>query len=222
MSDTKQGNSAALGAENAPLGAQPVDALTKSGFHHGDLKAALIAAAFDLVSEHGVEGFSLADACRRAGVSTAAPYKHFKDRDEILAHVVARGHDLMLEEAILRAQTVGRGSLAAIIMMGHGYVDFAVRRQHVFRLMFGRKKLLEAHDVMAETGRRCFGQVIEEVAHYCSVTGHPGDPQEIAVRLWTFVHGIASLVIDEDYEVVTPGLDVHAMIDKTTPMLLQS
>ena len=120
----------------------------------------------------------------------------------------------------MRAEEVGRGTLDGIVAMGHGYVDFAVRREHIFRLMFGRKTALQATEVTQLTGQRCFGQVIEEVAHYCLATEHPGDPREIATLLWTFVHGVASLLIDKDYDVVVPELDVEAMISKTTPFLL--
>ena len=62
----------------------------KDNYHHGGLRDALIAAAREQIAEHGADNFSLADACRRAGVSTAAPYKHFRDRDEILEEVTSR------------------------------------------------------------------------------------------------------------------------------------
>ena len=55
----------------------------KSGYHHGDLREALVRTSYDLVCRQGAENFTLAEACRLAGVSTAAPYKHFKDRDEV-------------------------------------------------------------------------------------------------------------------------------------------
>ena len=65
----------------------------KKRFHHGDLREALIAATRDLLIEHGPDGFTLADACRRAGVTTAAPYKHFRDKQEILEEIVLRGFE---------------------------------------------------------------------------------------------------------------------------------
>ena len=69
---------------------------SKKSFHHGDLREALIAATRELLIEHGPDGFTLADACRRAGVTTAAPYKHFRDKQEIIEEIVARGFDQLL------------------------------------------------------------------------------------------------------------------------------
>lgn len=66
---------------------------TKQRFHHGNLREALVAAARDLLIEHGPDGFTLADACRRAGVTTAAPYKHFRSKQEVLQEIVSRGFD---------------------------------------------------------------------------------------------------------------------------------
>ena len=66
-------------------------ALKKSRYHHGDLRAGLIEATRRLVEEKGPDGFSVSDACRLAGVSTAAPYKHFKDKNEMLVAMVMEG-----------------------------------------------------------------------------------------------------------------------------------
>ena len=65
----------------------------RTSYHHGDLRAQLIAAVRDLVETHGPDGFSVAEAARRAGVSSAAPYKHFRDRPELLRAVAAEGMD---------------------------------------------------------------------------------------------------------------------------------
>ena len=69
----------------------------RTSYHHGDLRAQLISAVSDLVETHGPDGFSVAEAARRAGVSSAAPYKHFKDRPEILRAVASEGMDRLRE-----------------------------------------------------------------------------------------------------------------------------
>ena len=74
-------------------------------------------------------------------------------------------------------------------------------------------------DVVGE-GMGCFSKVIEQVAIYCDRNDVAGDPNEIAIRLWTFVHGASSLLIDGDYAVVVPDLDVDALLEATTPRLL--
>lgn len=192
----------------------------KAKYHHGDLREALLAASYELVAQQGAENFLLADACRRAGVSTAAPYKHFRDRDEILEIVVARAFDELADRSMAAVAANGVGTLEGIMAMGEAYVQFAIDEQRLFRLMFGQRPSIKSAEQVMDDGQRCFAGVIEQVAHYCNANGVPGDPRAIAIRLWTFVHGAASLLIDEDYSKVAPDLDVMAMIRETTPLML--
>ena len=192
----------------------------KAKYHHGDLRETLVQASYDLVAEHGAENFTLADACRLAGVSTAAPYKHFRDRDEVLGLIVKRGFDEMSSLSMAAVEEVGVGTLAGITAMGKAYVRFAVENQRVFRLMFGQHPVLKKEEGVVDEGMGCFSKVIEQVAIYCERNGVRGDPMTIAVRLWTFVHGASSLLIDQDYAAVAPDLDVEAMLEETTPLLL--
>lgn len=205
-------------ATKAPEGT----AKSKEKYHHGDLRQALIAAAYELISKHGAENFSLADACRVAGVSTAAPYKHFRDRDELLECVVSQGFEVMKKQAVEAIEANGEGTPEAIVAMGNAYIDFAINEQALFRLMFGQHPKLKSAQCVLDDGRACFSTVIEQVAIYCNKNGIKGDPQEIATRLWTFVHGASSLIIDEDYQVVVPDLDVRKMVENTGPLLLKS
>ena len=192
----------------------------KARYHHGDLREALVRAAYVLIAEDGAENFLLSDACRLAGVSTAAPYKHFRDRDEILEIVVVRAFDEMSDRLIAAVAPKGEGTLEGIIAMGEAYVAFAAQEQRLFRLMFGQHPKLKQSESVLDDGRRSFTNALEQVALYCELNRLPGDPRAIAIRLWTFVHGIASLLIDEDYAVVAPDLDVMAMIRETTPLML--
>ncbi len=192
----------------------------KARYHHGDLREALIAAAYQLVSEAGADGFSLADACRRAGVSTAAPYRHFKDREELLAEVTARGFGALTVDTKAAVEAEDEGSLASIVAMGRAYVAFAAAQPGLFRLMFGQPHLMGEFPKVSETGGECFGYVIAQVRKYCVAHGVERDANEIAIKLWTFVHGASSLLIDGKYEKVTPGLDVTEMIVGATPLLV--
>jgi len=198
--------------------ADPVQA--KSKYHHGDLREALVQASYDLVAVHGAENFTLAEACRLAGVSTAAPYKHFKDRDEVLGLIVTRGFDRMSEQSMRAVEAAGVGTLAGIVAMGRAYVDFAVTNEKLFRLMFGQHPAIKSDEEVIGEGMGCFSKVIAQVAIYCERNGVPGNPDELAVRLWTFVHGAASLLIDGDYGIVAPDLDVDALIEGAAPRLL--
>ena len=115
----------------------------KKRFHHGDLREALIAASRELLIEHGPDGFTLADACRRAGVTTAAPYKHFRDKQEILEEIVLRGFAELTAANAKAVAEGGPGTIAGITAMGISYLNFAVAQPAVFRLMFGHKSELE-------------------------------------------------------------------------------
>jgi AcrR family transcriptional regulator len=192
----------------------------KAQYHHGGLKDALVMAAYELVAKQGAENFLLAEACRLAGVSTAAPYKHFRDRDEILEIVAARAFDELADRSMAAVAASGAGTIEGIMAMGEAYVQFAVDEQRLFRLMFGQRPVVKNAEQVVDDGKRCFTGVIEQVALYCEANDVPGDPRAIAIRLWTFVHGAASLLIDEDYSKVAPDLDVMAMVRETAPLLL--
>ena len=195
---------------------------SKVRYHHGELREALIAATRKLVEERGAENFTLADACRVAGVTTAAPYRHFQGKQEILAEIASRGFDELRSRSMAVVAEKGEGTLEGIIAMGQAYVAFALKETAVFRLMFGQEpSLKKAKDVLG-TGQDCFVHVINQVALYCTRNKVRGDAQEIALKLWTFVHGAASLLIDQDYDAVAPGIDVNKLIAGATPGLLAS
>jgi len=192
----------------------------RTRYHHGELREALIAATRKLVEERGAENFTLADACRVAGVTTAAPYRHFQGKQEILAEIASRGFDELKSGAMAVVAEKGEGTLEGIIALGQAYVAFAVRETAVFRLMFGQEPSLKKAKPVVGTGQDCFVHVINQVALYCKRNKVRGDAQEIALKLWTFVHGAASLLIDQDYEAVAPGIDVNKLIAAATPGLL--
>jgi len=189
-------------------------------YHHGQLKQALIAAAAQLVEEKGAESFSMADACRLAGVSTAAPYRHFRDRNDLLAEVVNQGFRDLTEANREAVMSAGEGTLEGIVAMGKSYVNFAARQPGIFRLMFGQNAHVKQVEGVLESGMDCFGGLIRQVAIYCESTGRDEDAREVALRLWTFVHGAASLLIDEDYGHVAPDLDVDRLIEAAAPGLI--
>lgn len=189
-------------------------------YHHGALREALLAAARTLVNEHGAENFSLADACRLAGVSTAAPYRHFRDKQHVLEEVTAQGFETLTARFHQAIRRHGSGTIAAIAAMGKAYVAFAREQPAVFRLMFGQQPALKDAERVERCGHDCFGTLVEQTALYCERQGLSANVSEVAVQLWTFVHGASSLAIDGDYDEVAPGLDIEGMIDDATPNLL--
>jgi AcrR family transcriptional regulator len=192
----------------------------KAPYHHGDLREALIAATRQLVMERGAENFTLADACRVAGVTTAAPYRQFRSKQQILEEIASRGFEALRAKAMAVVAEKGSGTLEAIVAMGQAYVDFAVSETPLFRLMFGQDPSLKEAEHVAGTGHECFAHLIEQITLYCQKHRVRGDALEIALRVWTFVHGVASLQIDKDYLVIAPELDVNCLIANAAPGLL--
>lgn len=160
-----------------------------------------------MVETHGPDGFSVAEAARRAGVTSAAPYKHFKDRHEILRGVVSEAMDRLRATMEAGAAAHPHGSLEAVAAVGLAYVDFARAEPGVFRLVFG---LTDGHenapDLLAK-GEGCFGVVVQAVAARLGLS--PGDPdvQRRAYMLWSFVHGHSFLTIDMKHSVASAEID---------------
>lgn len=194
----------------------------KKPYHHGELRQALVDAARALVNEQGEAGFSLSEACRKAGVSTAAPYRHFADKHEILAEVASQGFIDMTARSRAETERHPVGSAERIISLGRVYFSFAVTEPSLFRMMFGQKPSMSGSDRLADCGRDCFAFVVEEVVGFCAANRIEGDAQLIALQLWTLVHGAASLTIDGDYAKVAPDLDIETLIAKGADRLLFS
>ena len=191
-------------------------------YHHGELRQALIAAARALINERQGNDFSLSDACRRAGVSTAAPYRHFADKGEIINEVVAQGFIDMTRRARAGAEVFALGAPERIVAVGRVYLEFAISEPALFRIMFSQHANPASDDVATTTGKACFAYVLDEVLCDCTLHRVEGDAGMIAMQLWTLVHGAASLTIDGDYAKVAPDLDVARMIASGAERLLFS
>ena len=170
--------------------------IKRSSYHHGDLRAQLIDAARVLVERKGADHFSVSEACRIAGVSTAAPYKHFKDKDEMLHQVALEGMQRQRAQMIEETAAHPRGTLPRIVALGRVYLRFAQAEPGVFRLMFGASEDHAEHEALTNMGEGTFTAVQQEVA-WCrgSDVIEPQDIQQ-AFLLWSFVHGLSFLLID--------------------------
>lgn len=192
----------------------------KVSYHHGELRQALIDAARALINERQGNDFSLSDACRRAGVSTAAPYRHFADKGQIINEVVAQGFIDMANRARAEAEVFPPGAPDRIVAVGRVYLAFAIGEPALFRMMFSQHANPAGDDIATTTGKACFAYVLDEVISYCTLHRVEGDARMIAVQLWTLVHGAASLTIDGDYAKVAPDIDVTRMITSGAERLL--
>ncbi|WP_172331099.1 TetR/AcrR family transcriptional regulator [Mangrovicoccus sp. HB161399] len=163
-------------------------------YHHGDLKRVLVEASRALVSEKGAAQFSVAQAARQAGVSTAAPYRHFRDREEMLDAVARDGLERLAERFRLVTGGLELGSVEAILRIGLAYIDFAVGDPAVFRLMFA--ELQQKSDGTCDAGEACHMHLL---CHVAARMGRAEVDEEVfaaGLPLWTMVHGIAFLKLD--------------------------
>lgn len=184
----------------------------KKKYHHGHLKGQLLEAVRELVEEKGPDSFSIAEACRRAGVSTAAPYKHFKDRDEILHGVILAAMHRMGEAMQAAADAHPAGSLDRIVALGKSYIDFARAEPGVFALMFGLTGGHAEDPALTEEGQGKFEIVCRVVAEHLDVA--PDHPEVVprAYALWCAVHGHAFLVLDGKADETKISVDEDAYL----------
>jgi AcrR family transcriptional regulator len=145
-----------------------------STYHHGDLRQAVLQTAGEIMEKEGLGALSLRELARRAGVSHNAPYRHFPDRDSLLAALVAEGFE-MLGDAL---QSRPRRE------MGEAYVEFALAHPQRFRLMHGGLVKLEQRDRRAYEGLLKSFADLGEGARYA------------AVAAWALVHGLSHLLLD--------------------------
>jgi AcrR family transcriptional regulator len=165
------------------------------GYHHGNLKEALVRAALELIAEKGPAGFTFADAARFAGVSPAAPYRHYRDRDALLADVARRGFD-EFASALSKAWDDGRPDvLVAFDRVGKAYLDFAKREPAYYSAMFEAGVPVDADPQLREAGDRAFGVLREAAERLVALMPAHGRPPAlmVALHIWSMTHGIASL-----------------------------
>jgi AcrR family transcriptional regulator len=174
-------------------------------YHHGDLRNALLEASLALVAKHGVEAFSLREAARAVGVSPAAAYRHFEDKDALLA---ALAHDAFgrlsqgMERAISRVPgepgTPGH-AIAAFLAVGLAYVEFAVQHPSPFRVMFGPwcAEGKESHLPEAPGLRDSYTILVDSLDALVASGAVRAEARAGAeIAAWATVHGLASLIVE--------------------------
>ena len=165
------------------------------GYNHGNLKEALVRAAHELIAEKGPAGFTFADAARWAGVSPAAPYRHFRDRDELIADVARRGFDLFAA-ALTKAWDEGRPELMkAFDRLGRAYLDFARLQPAYYSAMFEAGVALDTDPQLRAASEAAFAVLRSAAERLVALMPPQGRPPAlmVALHVWSMTHGIASL-----------------------------
>jgi AcrR family transcriptional regulator len=189
-------------------------------YHHGDLRAALLAEAAAMITEGGVASVTMRALGQRLGVSRAAPYRHFADKGALLVAVAAAGFHRLGR----RLQRVGAGAprsgIDGLRRLGEEYVRFALDNPAHYRLMYGKEALTrEGLPELRESANALFEQLVTVFeAHQRSGTIRREDPRAQAYVAWGAVHGVASLLIEGQ---ILADVDVDGLIGQTSHTLLE-
>jgi AcrR family transcriptional regulator len=172
------------------------DSRAERGYHHGNLKEALQRAALELIAKKGPAGFTFADAARLAGVSPAAPYRHFRDRDELLSSIAERGFE-QFEQALAAAWDDGRpDTVSAFERVGKAYLAFARGEPAFYSAMFESGLPVDVNPALLAASERAFA-VIRAAAERLAALAPAGTPRPpalmMALHIWSMSHGVASL-----------------------------
>ena len=170
----------------------------KATYHHGDLPTALIEAALEIIDEFGPQGLTIRKVAQRAGVSHAAPYRHFPDKDYLILAVVEHGFEL-LDQAMEQARAdAGDDPLAQFAASGEAYLQFALSYPAYYRVMFSGDLLSsKGHDALRHTSNAALQRMVEDI-ETCQQMGilREGNPMLQAISIISTVHGFVSLAND--------------------------
>ena len=180
----------------------------KRAYHHGDLRNALLAAAMELVRERGTRGFSVIEAARRAGVSPSAPYRHFADRDALLAAAALSGFQELSRQLDELPDDETLGDAAARIAVQ--YLRFARQDHARFQVMFAAGIDKAAHGELLEEAAR----PQRRLAALLAAHGLGAEASPRGAELWALAHGVAALVVEgglahvvqeDQFEIIAAG-----------------
>ena len=203
----------ARAAKGGQRRAKGVRAKPRGRYHHGDLRQALLDATVALVEREGRQALTLRGVARLLGVSQAAPYRHFPDKEALLAAVAEEGLKVLAARMREAAALQGEDLPARLQALGVAYVEFAVAHTARFRVMFmALAAEVDAYPSLSEAYGQVFGLLLEAITA-CQARGlvRAGDPRRLALSAWSIVHGLAEL--ETNGQLPRLGLDASATHD---------
>jgi AcrR family transcriptional regulator len=191
-------------------------------YHHGDLKNALIQAGIEILSEEGVKGLSLRRVAKRAGVSHTAPYAHFADKQALVAAISTEGYKKLYQQLIQVDQECGSDPLKKLVEVAWTYVQFAINDPAHFKITFsGVIEKEKDYPAFVEISQQSFA-FIGDLTTECQEAGilKTGPSDLIAVHLWGAIHGLATLLIEDQLSsVVLDAYPLREMLISTLNVL---
>ena len=190
--DSECSEETSLNAKKKTMKKTAVRSKIEGSYHHGNLKTSLKQAALRLVRKKGARGFSINEASRLAGVTVAAPYRHFADKDALLAEIASDGWEL-LDRELRDAASEVEDIREKLVEIGMTYVRFSKVHLDYFEVMFYAGLDKSKYPNLESSGRRAFA-VLSELAEQLEQT--PQLAQQRAVTCWALVHGLAALTVE--------------------------
>jgi len=171
----------------------------KKRYHHGDLRNALIRAGQTILAEEGVAGFDLRKVARAAGVSHAAPYRHFADKQALLAAIAQEGFDQLTVRMSAALAEAPEDAQSQLTCLAHAYVRFALEHPAHMREMFSGLTVDRAvYPTLHAAAKAAFQHLMQVVERGQSRRAiGPGDPTSLATIMWSQIHGITMLLIED-------------------------
>jgi AcrR family transcriptional regulator len=193
-----------------------------SSYHHGDLRNALIIAAAELIEEKGSIDFAMIDAARRAGVSSAAPYRHFKDKEALLQAVAELAFLTISIRGRTAVQDLPLGSSERITAIGKSYIEFVTDHPAFYGLMWGDQGMRRKQLGDPELRHSGFYVLVESVQAWCDKAGLKDfDALELSVKLWAMAHGLASLAMHDSISRFMARADVYTLLESSSNTFLE-
>jgi len=172
---------------------------SRSAYHHGDLRAACVSAAMELLEEGGESALALRAVARRAGVSPAAPYRHYADREALVSAVAAVGYRELAER--MAAAHPSPSTPEQLASVATAYVLFALERPALFRIMFGEPCDRDNHERTAAT--EAVSRYVRDIVQR---SFQHADADALATAIWALVHGLAFLYLDGKLDARSPAV----------------
>lgn len=194
----------------------------KATYHHGDLRQSLIDAAIALITEEGISDLSLRQVARRVGVSHNAPYRHFEDKEALLAAVAEQGFQSLRVAMETARQGIPIDSSQRLEAIGIAYVNFALAQPFHYRLMFGDYRCnLSKYSALAEAAQQSFMVLVNTIREGQSAgIFRSADPVNMARVAWSLVHGQSMLALDHKLQ-VEQGEEFTTFMKFSSQMLFQ-
>jgi AcrR family transcriptional regulator len=171
---------------------------SRERYHHGNLREALIEAALRLIAERGPAGFAFVELARAAGVSPAAPYRHFRDRGALLAEIARRGFVRFTADLERALGSGGADPVAALEACGRAYLAFARREPAAYAVMFDPALPLDDDPGLRQASDAAFAVLRRAAEAVCAIAPRPRPPAlMVALHFWALAHGIATLFIGQ-------------------------